>query len=389
MVSKLYSISKKKDKLIIGLMSGTSLDGLDIALCRVSGTGQGTKISVEQFQTFVYPQSLVEKIRQVSKHTIYLPSLCSLNRELALIYAREINSCLEEWKVAHQQIDLIASHGQTIFHLPRPDDNEKVPSTLQIADADEIAQATGIITVSDFRMKHIAAGGEGAPLAGYGDYLLFSDREIDVVMLNIGGIANFTLLPRNENENILCSDAGPGNVLIDAWMRKQYSTSFDEGGKIAAGEHINSDLLQALMNHPFFKIPFPKTTGPEEFNFSFIENSISDSYTGSINNNEVTATLTKLTAITIANSIKTFLPVSRFKLYVSGGGVHNKTLMKFLAEELPLASFCKTEEKGMTPDAKEAALFALLANECISGKEETFAHTGLVNIKMGKISLPG
>jgi anhydro-N-acetylmuramic acid kinase len=387
MISRLYSISQKNERRIIGLMSGTSLDGLDISLCKISGEGRKTSVVLEEFTTIGYAQPLASQIRSISQDEISLASLCSLNTQLGVLYAGWINECLKKWNIAAQEIDLVASHGQTIYHRPRPDDNQR-SSTLQIVDADIIARQTGIITVSDFRMKHVAAGGQGAPLAGYGDYLLFSENEQNVVMLNIGGISNFTCLQKKADGKILCSDIGPGNTLMDSWQRKHFARAFDKDGEVAASGQVNEELLAKLLDHCFFKLPYPKTTGPEEFNYEFIAESIKGLMPADINNSDVAATLTKLTAVSIADAVRSVLKDSPFKIYVSGGGAKNKTLISMLKAELPTAIFSQTEKKGILPDAKEAVLFAILANECIAGNPKTFSGTGLLSVRMGKISFP-
>jgi anhydro-N-acetylmuramic acid kinase len=187
---------------------------------------------------------------------------------------------------------------------------------------------------------------------------------------------------------ILCSDIGPGNTLIDAWVRKHYSIAFDNEGIIAGSGIVNEALLAKFLEHKFFDLPFQKTTGPEEFNYGFVEESIRITGLKTISNEDVAATLTKLTALTIANAINTVLPNSAYKLYASGGGANNKTMMRMLKAELPDVEIRTTGEKGILPDAKEAALFAILANECVSGDPQTFSGTGLPNVRMGKVSFP-
>ena len=225
-IQKLYDIANKPCRLIIGLMSGTSLDGLDIALCSIEGNGVNTKLHLLNFETIPYLDDFKSEIRTIfSRKQIDLEKLCLLNPWIALQHAQMINTCLQKWNIKNTEVDLIASHGQTIYHAPqRLHQQQKFGNaTLQIGDGDHIAVATGIITISDFRQKNIAAGGEGAPLAVYGDYLIFGKSGEDRVLLNIGGIANFTYLPGvNENEKILCSDIGPGNTLMDAYIQEQF-----------------------------------------------------------------------------------------------------------------------------------------------------------------------
>ena len=388
MISKLFTISQKKERRIIGLMSGTSLDGLDIALCRIQNSGRQTNVIVEHFITIPYPTPLVREIREISSDVVSLAALCKWNTQLGDLYGTWINECLDKWKVSASEIDLIASHGQTIFHQPRPSQGDARPSTFQIGDGDQLARQTGIITISDFRMKHIAAGGEGAPLAGYGDYLLFAEDDKDVVLLNIGGISNFTWIPKNKESALICSDIGAGNVLLDAWMRKHSGNAYDKNGELAAKGKVNEALLNELKDHPFHLLPFPKTTGPEEFNYQFIDECIRRAAIMDISNEDAMATLTCYTALIICESLSRVGLPSKFDLFISGGGLKNATFMRELKFHLPGATIRSTEEKNIFPDAKEAVLFALLSNECVAGTNGTFTGTGLLDVRMGKISFP-
>src|SRR6187455_1318035 len=222
-IERLYGIASKSERLIIGLMSGTSFDGLDVALCKIRGTGLETEVELVQFETSHYQNEFKEELKTIfSRRDADLEKVCLLNEWVAIQHATIINDCLQKWGYSKNDIDLIASHGQTIYHAPKfLHGREKFPNaTLQIGDGDHIAVDTGIITISDFRQKHIAAGGEGAPLAAYGDYLIFSRKGENRIMLNIGGIANFTFLPGDlDADRVFCSDTGPGNTLMDALTR--------------------------------------------------------------------------------------------------------------------------------------------------------------------------
>ena len=237
-ISQLYQIAQKPTRRIIGLMSGTSMDGLDIALCAISGSGMQTKVVLEQFMTVPYTANFKDKLLTVfSKDTISLAQLCMLHPWIGLEHATCINQALTQWKIVSKDVDLIASHGQTVYHAPKslhPDDAFG-SATLQIGEADHLSVATGIITISDFRQKHIAAGGEGAPLAVYGDYLLCHHPTENRVLLNIGGIANFTYLPAACSINqVFSTDTGPGNTLMDAYIRKCFNDlAYDQNGDIA------------------------------------------------------------------------------------------------------------------------------------------------------------
>ena len=249
---------------------------------------------------------------------------------------------------------------------------------------------TGIITLSDFRQKHIAAGAEGAPLAVYGDYLLFSSATENRIMLNIGGIANLTWLPANlRATDVFSSDVGPGNTLMDAYIRQQQPTlQYDEGARLAYQGKVSEPLLKALQQTPFFAATMPKTTGPELFNLGYLLHAQQQSNTTHLVAADVMATLNRFSASSIINAIRLAIQPNNCVVYVSGGGIHNPLLMQQLADGLPGFRFATTAALTIHPDAKEAVLFALLANECIAGGEQQFADaaTGFPSISMGKIS---
>ncbi len=395
-VEKLYKIGRKKSRLIIGLMSGTSLDGLDIAVCNIRGQGICTRLSLVAFETVPYSASLRQLIQSVfSQETVGLQQLCLVNEKLGQVHAGMINDFLRRWNIAAQKIDLIASHGQTVYHAPKRFHQNRFfgNGTLQIGDADQIAVGTGIITLSDFRQKHIAAGGEGAPLAAYGDYLLFGQSKKNVLLLNIGGISNVTFIPKGGKWNrVLCTDIGPGNNLMDQWVQANFSgKQFDHRGTIARKGTMNPALLKSLLRHPFFNMKFPKTTGPEWFNLSYIKKAQKESHTETISHADVMATLNFFTAQTIAHAIQKITgKQTGCDLLISGGGSENTLLMEHLQELLPHVTIQTTAQKKIHPGAKEAILFALLANEQIAGSKKTFemAPVGMPNIGMGKISFP-
>ena len=395
-IKSLLNIAEKDSRYIIGLMSGTSLDGLDIALCEIEGSGSGTKLTLKKFETVAYDPVFKTEVKEIfSKKNIELEKLCLLNEWIGSKHAAIVNDCLANWQIKNKDIDLIASHGQTIFHAPKAlHKREKFDNaTLQIGDGDHIAVSTGIITVSDFRQKHIAAGAEGAPLAVYGDHLLFSKKGEDRILLNIGGIANFTWLPGSMNvDEILSTDVGPGNTMMDAYIQHHFPGKyFDEGAVIAKQGMINKKLLHALKEHIFFGQSFPKTTGPELFNLGYLEEAKKRSDTVSLSVEDTMSTLNKFSADMIADSIKAYSTNNAgIKIFSSGGGMHNPLLMQHLKEQLANCSFNTTASLGIEPDAKEAVLFAVLANECICGDPSVFGKgtTGMPAITMGKISFP-
>jgi anhydro-N-acetylmuramic acid kinase len=397
-LQKLCSIAQKPARHIIGLMSGTSLDGLDIALCAVSGQGETTQVQLLNFCTVDYDDNIKSKIRSVfAKKTVDFQQLALLNEWIGELHAKMIVDTLRKWNVVSDQVDLIASHGQTVMHAPKALHQIEGfgNATLQIGDGDHIAVKTGITTVSDFRQKHIAAGGEGAPLAVYGDYYLFSHRGQSRIMLNMGGIANFTYLPSNQDAQLVfVTDTGPGNTLLDAFTRLHFpSLPFDKDAAIARQGSLSTALLTALLDHPFFTQTLPKTTGPELFNLDYLGLAQSASATTDLPVADVMATLVEFSATSIATAIletihKTQTPVSDFHVYMSGGGAHNPLLVQRLREKLQ-CTFHNTDELGIQGDAKEAVLFAVLANETVAGGQSDFGtRKGIPSVAMGKISFP-
>ena len=425
---KLEKISSKKERRIIGLMSGTSMDGLDIALCRFRGSGTATEFDLEEFTSVSYPEDVNRQLIAFATSDCIDPQLlCVWHTWLAHLHAGYINVALKNWKVKAADVDLVASHGQTLYHAPKHKHNmEGMPhATLQIGDGDHIAHHSGIITISDFRQRDTARGNEGAPLAAYGDYLLFSDPKKHRVLLNIGGISNFTWLPADSvTFPPMSFDTGPGNTLIDAATRKHFTgLRYDKGGGLAARGKVHSGLLDLLKKHPYFGKPAPKTTGFEVFHLKWVEQCMADlglrmqgdvpgagreesgdktpgnedSGNGDSGNEDsgneasgkmealravdLLATLTRLTVESIADQIQSILPGDEpAEVYVSGGGAYNDTLLKELGARLDPVPVTNTGKLGVSADAKEALFFAALANELVSG-EDTRLH-------LGKISLP-
>ena len=392
-IAKLYDIANKPQRLIIGLMSGTSLDGLDVALCQFTGSGTSTKIELIQFETIAYNSDFKQEIKSIfSKRLVDLEKICLLNKWVGVKHGNMVNNCLKKWGIANDLIDAIASHGQTIYHAPQSrHGNAKFGNgTLQIGDGDHLAITTKIITISDFRQKHIAAGGEGAPLAVYGDYLIFSQQNENRVMLNIGGIANFTYLPGSLDANkIFSSDVGPGNTLMDAYVQLHFKGKYyDADANIAKQGHINTNLLLELKKHSFFTENFPKTTGPELFNLNYLEASKQRANITEILHEDVLATLNRFSADMVVDALRHCILANEiFVIYVSGGGMHNPLLMQHLQAQLPNISFKTTNDLAVDPDAKEAVLFAILANENLCGGNTNFGNNN-PNVSMGKISFP-
>jgi anhydro-N-acetylmuramic acid kinase len=347
-----------------------------------------------QFKTIPYEDDFKQKVLTIlSKQQIALEHLVLLNPWIGLQHANMVKQALADWEMNLNQIDLIASHGQTIYHAPKsmhPYD-EFAAATLQIGDGDHLAVQTGIITISDFRQKHIAAGGEGAPLAMYGDYLLCSHPTENRLMLNIGGIANYTFLPAGGTlQTTISTDTGPGNTLMDALMRMYFNQPFDKDGEIAKQGQVHEQLLAALRSDDFFSVPIPKSIGQELFNIDFFNAALEATGTQQLSIYDLMATLNKFTAITIAEGIQKLVPKSmQYHMYTSGGGMHNQVLMEHLYNLLPNAKIQSTAAIGIDPDAKEAILFALLANEFVAGSPlYAGSYATKIPTSMGKISFP-
>ncbi|MGS2740772.1 anhydro-N-acetylmuramic acid kinase [Sinomicrobium sp. M5D2P17] len=393
-IETLYKIAHKKSRIVIGLMSGTSLDGLDIALCRITGNGRETKAELMEFVTLPYESVFRERVREVfAKKDGALEKICLLHPWIAREHARMVLNALEDWGKLPGEIDLIASHGQTVYHAPRSFHNfpEFPNATLQLGDGDHIAEITGIITISDFRQKHIAAGGEGAPLAIYGDYLLFADATASRLLLNMGGISNLTFLPAAGSfGKVLCTDIGPGNTLMDAYVQQYFNIPYDKDARIASRGRLREGLLQSLMDDPFFRLPFPKTTGPELFNMDYLHRALEASGEGKdVSHEDILHTLAHFTVESIAQCITVYLPAGiEIKGFISGGGASNPLIFELLKKACPDLEFSDTSVLGLNPDAKEAVLFALLANEMVSGSAAMEGTAAYPWVGMGKISLP-
>lgn len=394
-IAQLFKIASKDSRKIIGLMSGTSMDGLDIALCDCKNSGSATQLTLLNFITIPYTDDFRADVKSIfARKDADLEKVCLLNELIGLKHAEMILQALQDWGIAVADVDVIASHGQTIFHAPKHLHGlANYPNaTLQIGDGDHISVRTGIITLSDFRQKHLAAGGEGAPLAVYGDYLIFSKQGEDRVMLNIGGIANFTFLPGDKDAaKVFSTDVGPGNTLMDHFIQLNYPGKYyDKDGELAKSGELNDALLIALLDHEFFKAGFPKTTGPELFNLAYLKRAQESSNTPALSHQDVLATLCHFSAVAIANAIKQTVDLAAMpKIFMSGGGMHNPLLIELLQKALPQASFSTTADLAINPDAKEAVLFALLANETLAGNPINFGdREGVPSVCMGKISLP-
>ncbi len=405
-------------------MSGTSIDGIDACLVEISGNGIHTGINVLAFETYPYNDTTRTAILDTcNPETGTVDKVCQLNFHLGKLFAHAAKSIANKARVPITDIDLIGSHGQTIYHIPNPATMEKtedrrqksearsqraevrekerwdlphIRSTLQIGEPSVIAQETGVTTVADFRPRDMAAGGQGAPLVPYVDFILFRDKEKGRALQNIGGIANVTVLPKNCGINdVIAFDTGPGNMIMDRIVElvTNNASHFDDGGKLAAKGSVNENLLASLLAYPYLSKPPPKTTGREEFGKSFAEKLYKDAKHSGIKDLDILATVTAFTAHSIADSYKHWI-LSKHQLseiILSGGGSHNSTLIKFLRQYFePTIQIHTIDRFGISPNTKESLAFAILANETISGNPNNIpSATGAREaVIMGKI-IPG
>lgn len=353
--------------LAVGLMSGTSLDGIDAALVEIKGSGINTKVDLLEFETFKIPSEIKNEIKKAcleDKSSVDL--ICSLNFKLGNLFADAVIDILNKANIDIEQLDYIASHGQTIYHIPK-DREGLVKSTLQIGEASVIAYKTNTLVISNFRVMDMAANGEGAPLVPYTEYILYSEKEKGIALQNIGGIGNVTVLPEsNLIDDIFAFDTGPGNMAIDEACNILFGIPYDKDGKIASSGVVNDEMLNELMKMKYIHEKPPKTTGREDFGQRFVEKVI-DKYS-ELKSEDIIATLTMFTAKSISYNYKKFIiPNNKLeKVIIAGGGAHNKTLIKFIKEELEGIEVLIQEDLGFSSDAKEAIAFAVLGNETLN-----------------------
>ena len=365
----------------MGIMSGTSADGIDIAIVELSDE----KPRLVHFMEYPMPQKLREPILRLAEPGIdEIDLLGSLDRALGRAFAEATNQSIKASGISLDSIIAIGSHGQTIRHRPKGVDGSH-PFSLQIGCAATIAEMTGITTVSDFRRRDIAAGGEGAPLVPFMHHELYGNADRPVAILNVGGIANITYI---YNKSVLGFDTGPGNMVMDAIMLSLTDgrNAFDENGELAAAGSVNEQLLKELLNHPYLKRSPPKSTGRETFGRELVEKILA---WPEITDADRMATATELTAQSIAESIR-FLPESPANWYLCGGGARNTHLIKRLAKLLVPASVSSTRDLDVPPEAMEAVCFALLARNTLAGRTNTLpAVTGATHAVVGGEITPG
>lgn len=351
-------------KRAIGLMSGTSLDGIDVVLAEIEGSQQSTQVKVLHTYTYEYENSLLNKIRKAIKDE-YVTSklLCSLNFEIAEAYSKCILSFCERYGIDIHSVDYIASHGQTIYHIAE-DESDYQASSLQLGDGSVLANLTNIKVVSNFRTADMAYGGQGAPLVPYADYVLFNSKDKTRLLQNIGGIANVTILEKNKGlDDCIAFDNGPGNMMIDYAMQKLFNKKYDDSGMIASKGIVITELFEEVVSNKYFKKLPPKSTGRELFGNQYTD-ILLNKY-ASFDKEDIIATLTHITAYTIAKSYQDFCEREIDEVIISGGGAHNKTLIELIKYYLSNDQVFVLEDFGYSSDYKEALAFIILGNETL------------------------
>lgn len=349
--------------LAIGLMSGTSLDGVDAALVEIK---DGKRFELLKYVLLPYEKEFKERImRNLTDETAKLSEICSLNFELGYKFKEAIDLLLENTKYKYSDIAFASSHGQTIWHNPKQN-GDLVPSTLQIGEASVISTLTNIKVVSNFRTADIVAGGEGAPLVPMSEYMLFRDEEKNVILQNIGGIGNLTYLKKEASlDDVIAFDTGPGNVMIDYFVNKYFGLAFDEGGKIASSGSVILGIFNELIKDDYISLTPPKSTGREKYSVKKLEE-LSIKYNfDSYAKEDIIATITEFTVYSIVYNYKTFIKDIDM-IIVGGGGSHNDYIMRRLKEEFGGIVYSQ-DELGYSSDAKEAIAFVVLGYLSLCG----------------------
>jgi len=366
--------------IVLGLMSGTSADGIDAAIVEIQGAPPDLAVRLLYHQLAPYDPLLREEIFRCFRSEMEsVDRICRLNFALGEAFAAAAMQAIAAAGLRPGDIDLIGSHGQTIWHAIATQRGggqggpyDFVPSTLQIGESAVIAERTGITTISDFRTRDVAAGGQGAPLVSYVDWLLFSHQALHRALQNIGGIGNVTFLPagrpvneRGEPTGVIAFDTGPGNMLIDDAAKRATGGrwTYDRDGQLAAQGTTNQDLLSELLAHPYLRLRPPKTTGREEFGAQMGERIWEKGQRMGLSGADIVRTVTVFTALSIAQAYRDYLPHQPAQVILGGGGAYNPTLVALLYEYLALAQVLQMEDIGFASAAKEALAFAILAYE--------------------------
>lgn len=387
-------MTRNRPLTIVGLMSGTSLDGIDAVLVRVRGNGLTTHFQQLAYTEFPFPAGLRALLLKNSiPGTSRVDEIARLNFLLAELYAGAVAKLVRRAGISMRKVDLIGSHGQTIQHLPRPKKmfGKTIRATLQIGDPSVLAAITGIPTIGDFRVADMAVGGQGAPLVPYFDWLVFRSKKYHRLLLNIGGIANITVLPKNcAPEDVVAFDTGPGNMVVDSLMHEFFGKPFDHDGKTALSGAVSLDLFGRIVKHPYLRRRPPKSTGREEFGEGFVIDLLH--LARGFDREDIVATASQFTAFAIYDGYKRFVQKDMMvdEVIVSGGGARNRFFLDELRRYFVGARVRLIDEFGISADAKEALCFAILANESFAGNPGNLPSvTGAERrVILGKICFP-
>ncbi len=361
---KLDEICEKRVRLVVGLVSGNSCSGIDAALVRVQGTGRGQKLQLGRFKTFPYASGFRTRLLSPRFNE---REICLLNFDLGQRFAEAALDMVERAREQDREVDLVASRGHTIAHVP-PRAGEPC-GTLQLGESAIIAERTGLPVISDFHTRDMAAGGQGGPLIPYATWLLFARKDRTVACLNIGGIASFTVVP-TELEDVIAFDTGPGTMAIDAAVRflSRGTKEIDESGATAARGKVIDEFFDHLLDHPFFRKVPPKSTGREDFGAEvYLRDALNSRRDHSFE--DLIATITAATAESIVRAYNRFIKpqYNIARLIVSGGAVDNRTLMTLIKDALPDAHLRTSDQYGIPHAAHKAIAFAVLGNEALAG----------------------
>lgn len=397
-MQRLQALLEKRSRIVIGLMSGTSLDGVDVAVARLEGTVSDLKIELIGHAAFPYPEELRASLLQNSGlDSSSVIDLSQLNMRLAFEYDKAVRGAVKKAGLSLADVDLVGSHGQTVHHVPERTECAGVQtiSTLQIGDPSALANLLDVPVVGDFRVADMALGGQGAPLVPYFDFVYFRSADESRGLLNLGGIANLSVIPAGaEIDDVFAFDTGPANMVMDSLARILFDEPFDESGRHASGGSFDDSMMAELLRDPYFQQEPPKSTGREYFGTPYAERLVTRCQEVMRNPkpNDILATASMLTVFSVYQAYARYVRDRQEidVLLVSGGGMHNVYLMDRLKNTFAPIPVRTVEDYGLNSDAKEALCFAVLAHEAINGAPTNIPSVTGASRKtvLGKICVP-
>ncbi|MFB6229538.1 MAG: anhydro-N-acetylmuramic acid kinase [Salinibacter sp.] len=393
----LLQLRRRSPRVVVGLMSGTSLDGVDAALARLSGSGTDLTVDSDGFVHVPYPKALRTLLRRnAAPESSSVRDLARLDVRLAGVYAEAVDSVLADAGRSREALDLVGSHGQTVQHLPDPANcaGEEVRATLQIGEPSTLATELGVPVVGNFRPSDMALGGQGAPLVPYFDHVTFTDPEEDRGLLNLGGIANLTVLPAGGTpDDVRAFDTGPANMVIDALAERLFDAPYDPDGQHADAGTPDHDFLADLLEGDFYRREPPKSTGRADFGADYVDHLLGAAQSRGLSAEDTMATATLLTAASVYQAYAQYVRPDQSidVLIASGGGTHNDALMRMLRDAFAPIPVRTAADYGVDADAKEALCFAVLAHETVNGVPTNLPSVTGASRRtlLGSISVPG